>query len=171
MTSSSVFDIIPETLDHAAAIESLHQSVFGPGRFSRTAFRVREGCPADERFSFVALKDSEFVGSVRLNAVLIGQAEAFLLGPLCVAKHVQNKGIGKALVRHALEAVRDLSPLPVILVGDAPYYAPLGFETAPLMIKMPGPVDYARLLIVWPEGCERAHYNGIMRGIRKDNPA
>ena len=36
----------------------------------------------------------------------------------------------------------------VILVGDAPYYGPLGFRQVPLgQITMPRPVDYNRLLI------------------------
>ena len=35
--------ILPETADDALAIERLHERTFGPGRFARTAFRIREG--------------------------------------------------------------------------------------------------------------------------------
>ena len=35
----------------------------------------------------------------------------------------------------------------VILVGDLDYYARVGFGVAPANIRLPGPVDPARLLI------------------------
>ncbi|MEP6355909.1 MAG: N-acetyltransferase [Hyphomicrobiales bacterium] len=168
MTISSEFTIIPETENNAAAIEALHEDVFGPGRFARTAFRVREGCAPDARFSFVALKGDELVGSVRLTAVRIAHAEAFLLGPLCVARALQNFGIGRALVQQGLSMVREKVQLPVLLVGDAPYYAPLGFERTPKGISMPGPVDYSRLLIAWPEEYDdhkREDYQGVIKGL------
>lgn len=178
MTLSSAFTLIPETEKHAAHIEALHEDVFGPGRFARTAFRVREGCPADIRFSFVAFEGDVLVGSVRFTRIMIGEKKAFLLGPLCVATSTQNNGIGKALVEKGLEQVLAETGLPVILVGDAPYYAPLGFERAPHGIKMPGPVDYSRLLIAWPDAeapnaeapngettTSRAAYQGVIKGL------
>ena len=168
MTLPSHFTIIPETEKFAAAIEALHDDVFGPGRFARTAFRVREGCPPDARFSFVAFEGDVLVGSVRLTAVTIGQAKAFLLGPLCVARDLQNLGVGKALVQQGVSIVREKVQLPVILVGDGPYYAPLGFERTPKGMMMPGPVDYSRLLIAWPDAsadCERAAYQGVIKGL------
>lgn len=167
MTLSTAFTIVPETEKNKSAIQALHEDVFGPGRFSRTAFRVREGCPADARFSFVALSDDILVGSVRLTAVGFGKekAKAFLLGPLCVVRSLHNMGIGKALVDHALSMVLEKTHLPVILVGDASYYAPLGFERAPSSIKMPGPVDMSRLLIAWPAGCDQTAYYGTIMGL------
>ena len=160
------FIITHETSDHLAKIEAIHEAVFGPGRFARTAFRVREGISADPDFCFVAMEDKNLVGSVRLTKVKIGTNEAYLLGPLCVAHPKQGGGIGKALVKQACEAVHEKHALPVILVGDAPYYAPLGFERAPHSIKMPGPVDYARLLVAWPDGMSAPEaYQGVMRGV------
>ena len=160
------FIITHETSDHLAKIEAIHETVFGPGRFARTAFRVREGISADPDFCFVAMEDKNLVGSVRLTKVKIGTNEAYLLGPLCVAHPKQGGGIGKALVKQACEAVHEKHALPVILVGDAPYYAPLGFERAPHSIKMPGPVDYARLLVAWPDGMSAPEaYQGVMRGV------
>ena len=160
------FTITPETSAHAADIETIHETVFGPGRFARTAFRVREGISADPDFCFVAIEDKTLVGSVRLTKVAIDQEEAYLLGPLCVADPKQGGGIGKALVKKACEAVHEKHALPVLLVGDAPYYAPLGFERAPHGIKMPGPVDYARLLVAWPEALSNHDgYQGVMRGV------
>lgn len=160
------FIITLETSAHLAQIEAIHETVFGPGRFARTAFRVREGISADPDFCFVAIEGNALVGSVRLTKIAIGQKEAYLLGPLCVADPKQGGGIGKALVKKACEAVHEKHALPVILVGDAPYYAPLGFERAPNSIKMPGPVDYGRLLVSWPDDhLNREGYQGVMRGV------
>ena len=39
----------PETPDDAAAIEHLNARVFGPGRFARSAYRVRETADPDPR--------------------------------------------------------------------------------------------------------------------------
>lgn len=164
MTPTVSYSISIERACHKTSIEALHESVFGPGRYTRTAFRVREGCSADTRFCFVALSDDLLVGSVRLTRVQIGGGQAYLLGPLCVVKSLQGSGIGKTLVAKVLEAVHHEACLPVILVGDASYYGPLGFRRAPKTIKMPGPVDYARLLIAWPEKEDRqADYTGMMR--------
>jgi len=35
-------NILPETPEDAAAIERLHERTFGPGRFARTSYRIRE---------------------------------------------------------------------------------------------------------------------------------
>jgi len=34
--------ILPETPDDAQAIERLHERTFGPGRYARSAYRIRE---------------------------------------------------------------------------------------------------------------------------------
>ena len=40
------------------------------------------------------------------------------------------------------------SPLNVVLVGDEPFYSKAGFKRIPKgQVKMPGPVDPARLLV------------------------
>ena len=44
----------PETPDDADAIIRLNERVFGPGRFARTAYRLRETTAADLSLSFVA---------------------------------------------------------------------------------------------------------------------
>jgi predicted N-acetyltransferase YhbS len=137
-----------ETPDDAAAIEAIHEETFGPGRFARTAFRLREGVPHDPLLSLVAIHDGDLVGSVRLTPIRIGEAPAMLLGPLAVRPHLKNRGIGKALMRHAMEAARQRGHSVVLLVGDLPYYWPFGFRAVPPgSIVMPGPVDPARLLV------------------------
>jgi len=53
MTDLSV-TILPEAPADALAIERLHERTFGPGRFVRTAYRVRERAPHLLNLSFTA---------------------------------------------------------------------------------------------------------------------
>ena len=106
------FIITHETSAHLAEIEAIHETVFGPGRFARTAFRVREGILADPDFCFVAMEDETVAGSVRLTKVAIGEEEAYLLGPLCVADPKQGGGIGKALVKKHVKLFMKNMPFP-----------------------------------------------------------
>jgi predicted N-acetyltransferase YhbS len=146
--SANSFDIRPIDPADAATIETLHEIAFGPGRFARTAYRLREGVPPDPRLSFVAVAGGALVGSVWMTPIRIGARPALLLGPLAVRPDWAGRGVGRALVRRALEAARSAGHKVVMLVGDLPYYGPLGFQqVAPGAITLPGPVDPARVLV------------------------
>ena len=137
---------LPEQPAHDPAIEQINEEAFGPGRHTRAAYRIREGGRHDAGLSFVAITGDAVVGSVRMTRVAAGQGRALLLGPLAVRPEFKNIGIGRRLVRLAIDAAANGHGL-VLLVGDAPYYGPLGFKRVPDgQIAMPGPVDPARLL-------------------------
>ena len=141
------FTLSPETPDDADAIERLNARVFGPGRYARTAYRVREAAAPEFRLSFVARVGPLLVGANAMTPIFIGEAPAFLLGPLIVEPVFRSRGIGEALVKASLDAAREGGATLVILVGDEPYYGRMGFKhTPPGRIAMPGPVDPARLL-------------------------
>ncbi len=130
-----------------ADINLINDLAFGPGRYAKTAYRLREGVPHDPALSFVATDGLVLIGSVRLTPIRVGAHPALLLGPLAVRPDVQKKGAGKALMAAALDAARAGGHDLVILVGDPAYYLPLGFVPVPAgRIRMPGPVDPARLL-------------------------
>jgi predicted N-acetyltransferase YhbS len=129
------------------AIERLHERAFGPGRFARTASRLREGAPHLLDLSFTALVGTLLVGSVRLTPVMAGEEPALMLGPLTVEPAFESRGIGAALMRRSLDAAREKDHTLVLLVGDEPYYARFGFRQVPRgQLVMPGPVDPDRLL-------------------------
>lgn len=141
------FVIRPELAADADLIEALLETAFGPGRFAKTAYRLREGVAPDFDLSFVALAGVRIIGAVRLTPIRIGAAPALLLGPLAVHPDFEGRGAGKALVRTALGAAGAGGHGLVILVGDPPYYGPLGFVPVPPgQIGLPGPVDPRRLL-------------------------
>ena len=140
---------LPEDPAHDAEIDAINAEAFGPGRFARAAYKIREGGPHERALSFVALDGGAVIASVRLTRIAAGEGRALLLGPLAVRPAYKNKGIGKKLVRIAMDAARQAGAGLVILVGDEPYYGPLGFTRIPRgQIAMPRPVDPDRLLAV-----------------------
>jgi predicted N-acetyltransferase YhbS len=142
------FTLTPETPDDEAAILHLNARVFGPGRYARTAYRVREATAPDLALSFVARVGPLLVGANAMTPIFIGEAPAYLLGPLIVEPVFRSRGIGEALVGASLEAARAAGARVVVLVGDEPYYGRMGFKPAPLgRIVLPGPVDLGRVLV------------------------
>ncbi|HEX2255299.1 MAG TPA: N-acetyltransferase [Afifellaceae bacterium] len=149
----------------AAAVTALQSAAFGPGAYSRAAFRVREEAPHDPALSFVGLLDGRLVASVRLTAIRLGQARGLLLGPLVVDPAEKSRGYGRALVRHALAEAAARGHAFVLLVGDEPYYGPLGFaRIAAGRVRMPGPVDPARLLVAELKAGAGAGVEGLVAG-------
>ncbi len=140
---------LTEDASHDAVIELINEEAFGPGRFTRAAARIREQGAHDRSLSFICADDGETIASVRMTPVLAGGVKGHLLGPLAVRPSHKNMGIGRELVRIAIEAARRNGSEAVILIGDPPYYQPLGFEkVAYNALAFPGPVDPARVLVV-----------------------
>jgi predicted N-acetyltransferase YhbS len=140
--------ILSETPADADAIERLYERTFGPGRYARTAFRIREGAGHVVDLSYTARIGTLLVGSVRLTPIRIGETAALLLGPLTVEPPFRRRGIGFALMQRALAEAKHKGHRLVVLVGDEPYYAKAGFGRIPKgQARMPGPVDPARLLV------------------------
>jgi predicted N-acetyltransferase YhbS len=158
--------ILPETAADAAPIERLYERTFGPGRYAKTAYRLREQHGHRPELSFTARVGTLLVGSVRLTAIRIGETKALLLGPLTVEPPFRERGIGQALIERALAEARAKGHRLAVLVGDEPYYGKSGFKRIPRGVAaMPGPVDPARLLV-----CELAEgaFAGVSGPIRPD---
>ncbi|MEJ2625723.1 MAG: N-acetyltransferase [Pseudolabrys sp.] len=140
--------ILPETAADDEAIERLNVRTFGPGRYARSAYRIREGRAHDLALSFTARIGTLMVGSVRLTPVRVGETPALLLGPLTVEPPFRERGIGRALIKRALEEAKAKGHRLVFLVGDQAYYSRAGFTRIEKgRVKMPGPVDPARLMV------------------------
>jgi predicted N-acetyltransferase YhbS len=140
--------ILPETADDAQAIERLTARTFGPGRFAKSAYRIREQVEHCLELSFTARVGTLLVGSVRLSPIVIGVTPALLLGPLTVEPPFRDRGIGLALIERALVEAKARGHRLAVLVGDEPYYGKAGFRPIPKgRVSMPGPVDPARLLV------------------------
>lgn len=141
--------IRPELTADIAPRERLLDRAFGKKRFAKTSERLREGRLAAEGLAFSAIDEKgKLVGTLRLWDVIAGSAgRALLLGPLAVDCKAQRKGIGAALMRHAIAEAKARGHASIILVGDAPYYTRFGFSHGPVAdLHLPGPVDRARFL-------------------------
>jgi len=155
----------PQTPADLAAIEKLDERAFGPGRFARSAYRLREGVEPDYRLSFVARVGTLLVGANRVTPILCGEQPALLLGPLTVDPPFRSGGIGEELVMKSLGAARAAGHRLVLLVGDMSYYGKMGFAPVPPgRLVFAGPVDPERLLY-----CEliEGAFEGIKGKVRR----
>jgi predicted N-acetyltransferase YhbS len=142
------FEIKNENKNDAPLLSELAARAFGPGRFARTAYRIREGVAPISSLSLAAWLDGRLVGGIRFTTVTIGaEGGALLLGPLVVHPAHKGKGYGQALVGEALARAKAQGFRLIVLVGDVPYYGRFGFVPVPPgQIALPGPVDPKRLL-------------------------
>lgn len=145
-------------------VSKLHASVFGPGRFTRTAYRVREGTPPISPFCRGAFLADRLIASVRFTEIVVGaQGDALLLGPLAVDPAFAGKGFGRGLVAESMADAKAKGVRLVMLVGDEPYYGRFGFRPVPAgQISLPGPVDPRRLLAAELEPGALASYRGLV---------
>ena len=147
------------------AISALHARVFGPGRYARSAYRVREGkAGTRSRFCRLAELGDRVIAALRLTEVAIGGTQgAVLLGPIVVDPQFAGQGYGRRLVAEALEDMKANGIRLVVLVGDELYYGRFGFRPVkPGQILLPGPVDPARVLAVELQDGALACYRGVI---------
>src|SRR5690348_10489703 len=96
-----------EAPDDAALVEALNADSFGPGRFAKSAYRLREGVGPIPQLSFVAVEGAALRGSVRFWPVSVGGHEELLLGPLAVHGSQRGRGIGIALMQAGIAAAKE----------------------------------------------------------------
>lgn len=139
--------ILPECPQDSPAAEALIDRAFGPGRYVKVSERVREFAQYLPELSFCAFVEDRLVGVVRQWRVRVGEAEVAFLGPLAVDTDLRGAGYGIALLEKGCEAARRAGYAAVVLVGDEPYYARVGFSAAAAAeVELPGPVDRRRVL-------------------------
>jgi predicted N-acetyltransferase YhbS len=137
------FRIVPETAADRAEVEALVMAAFGPGRFVKTAERIREHAVMSA--AFVAREEGRLIGSVRLWAITVAGLDALFLGPITVAQDVRSGGLGADLVGACIGEAQQRGVAGVLLVGDPPYFSRFGFQPAP-DVTLPGPADPRRVL-------------------------
>src|SRR5215831_15428822 len=117
------FAIRAERTCDLEAREALLDACFGDNRHVRTCQRLRDGRAPAEGLALSAVARGQLVGTVRLWHVSAGGIPALILGPLAVAPSYRNRGVGAALLDHALAAAKARGHHAVLLLGDAPYYS------------------------------------------------
>jgi predicted N-acetyltransferase YhbS len=135
--------IVRERSGDAAAVDALVLAAFGPGRFAKTAERLREA--AALAAGFCALEGERLIGSVRLWSITVGEARSVFLGPIAVDASSRRGGLGAELVQACIEEAKAMKLDGVLLVGDPPYFSRFGFLPAPDAV-LSGPVDRRRVM-------------------------
>jgi predicted N-acetyltransferase YhbS len=171
MAAKYEWEIRPEQAGDEPFIAALTESGFGPGRYAKSAYRLREGVNPVEGLGFVAWENGVLRGSVRFWPIKVGKESALLLGPLAVDGAQRGRGIGISLMQAGIEAARAQGHRAILLVGDEPYYARVGFvRIKPGRLEFPGPVDATRLLgLALAEGALDI-LSGPVRRARIDQP-
>ena len=157
-------------------VEALNADSFGPGRFAKSAYRLREGVLPIAALSFVAVDvDANgrdvLRGSVRFWPISVGGHEELLLGPLAVQSDQRGCGIGIALMQAGIAAAQQGPWRGILLIGDEPYYTKVGFARLPPgLVKFPGPVDQNRILGLSLKAGELLNLSGQARRGQIDEP-
>jgi predicted N-acetyltransferase YhbS len=147
-TAAPALTLSPEAPEDAAEAEALVERAFGPGRYAKSAERLREGNQFLPGLSFVARQDGILIGTVRMWPVRIGGRPALLLGPIAVDGQARRQGVGLLLVQRACEAAAGAGHGLVVLVGDLGFFERSGFQRLePGRVRLPGPADPRRILV------------------------
>lgn len=161
---------IGQEMPHEAAQrEALLDRAMGAARKRKSSEKLRRGRLPAEGLAFVARdSDGRVFGTLRLwnvaaNCSRRGKADALLLGPLAVDPSCNGRGIGTALMNHAIAEAKRLGHAAIILVGDAAYYNRFGFSAEKTVgVFMPGPFEKSRLLALELQAGATSGMNGVV---------
>ena len=133
-------------------VDALVDRAFGPGRYAKVSERVREFASFAPELSMCAWTSDgsgeRLLGCARMWRVRCGGVPVTFLGPFAVEQGERSAGFGARLIARACEAAAAAGESHVVLVGDEPYFARVGFSKAGgRRIVMPGPVEQNRVLV------------------------
>jgi len=137
----------PETPNDLKAIEYVHLAAFANHPYSKqTEHLIVNALRADQALtvSLVAEIEGNVVGHIAFSPIKINGQDSlwFVLGPVGVLPEYQRRGIGQALVRDGLKAIRSLGAEGCVLVGDPAYYRRFGFTNNPALVLEGIPAEY-----------------------------
>lgn len=88
-----------------------------------------------KELDLVAVVENKITGHIlstkaKIVDALGNEHEILCVGPLSVLPDFQKKGIGSLLLKHSIEAAKELGFSGMILFGNPDYYHPFGFRNA-----------------------------------------
>ena len=100
--------------------------------------------------ALVACVGDDVVGQLLMTRCRAGNLPALALAPMAVLPEHQRRGVGTALVKHALAAARAIDERLVIVLGHPDYYPRFGFRPArPFGIRPPCDVPDEAWMALW----------------------
>ena len=135
--------------DNDKIIKLLYKS-FGPGRFARSVYRLREKNDRDTEFSYIYELNNQILSSISYyKTFLNNDINGLLLGPLAVDPENRGKGYGVELVKYTIALIKKTMAYDFILViGDYHYYEKFGFKKINNTFSFYGPVNSEKVLIL-----------------------
>ena len=135
MTPPPAPAIRPETAADHDAVRRLHARAFGADDPVPDLVDALRAAPAPlAPLSYVAEADGRVLGHVLLSAGRLDAprrlVDVLVLSPLGVHPHAQGRGVGTALVAHALEAADGAGVALLFVEGSPRYYGARGFARA-----------------------------------------
>ncbi|HFK2919522.1 GNAT family N-acetyltransferase [Stenotrophomonas beteli] len=127
----------------ATAVHSSHTE-----QFIVDALRVRD----ELSVSLLAEHEGLLLGHVAVSPVAVsdGSTGWYGLGPISVLPARQGQGIGAALMRAAIAALRQQDARGCVLLGEPGYYGRFGFRAAPGLVLPGVPAEYFQALCLQP---------------------
>lgn len=135
--------------DNDKIIKLLYKS-FGPGKFARSVYRLREKNDRDTEFSYIYELNNQILSSISYyKTYLNNDINGLLLGPLAVDPEHRGKGYGVELVKYTIALIKKTTTYDFILViGDYHYYEKFGFKKINNTFSFYGPVNSEKVLIL-----------------------
>ena len=135
--------------DNDKIIKLLYKS-FGPGRFARSVYRLREKNDRNTEFSYIYELNNQILSSISYyKTFLNNDINGLLLGPLAVDPEHRGKGYGVELVKYTIALIKKTMAYDFILViGDYHYYEKFGFKKINNTFSFYGPVNSEKVLIL-----------------------
>lgn len=149
------FLIRPETPADVDGIHALTAAAFATAEHSShteqfivDALRAR----GELSVSLLAVHEERLLGHVAVSPVSVsdGSSGWYGLGPISVLPERQGQGIGAALMRAAIEALRQQHARGCVLLGEPEYYGRFGFRAEPGLVLPGVPAEYFQALCLQP---------------------
>ncbi|MDV9041292.1 N-acetyltransferase [Stenotrophomonas sp. RAC2] len=149
------FIIRTETPADIAGIHALTAAAFATAEHSShteqfivDALRARGELP----ISLLAVDNGQLLGHVAVSPVTVsdGSTGWYGLGPISVLPARQGQGIGAALMRAAIDALRQQGARGCVLLGEPAYYGRFGFRAEPGLVLPGVPAEYFQALCLQP---------------------
>lgn len=95
----------------------------------KLAAELALGIDNQEIIAFGAFDGDSIRGAIFFSRLRFSDpVEVYLLAPVAVSTDFQGQGIGQALIKHGLSALKDRAVSVVITYGDPAFYAKAGFK-------------------------------------------
>lgn len=147
-----MFVVRPETPADAAAIRQVTEAAFASAPHSSgTEAAIVDALRAAGALalSYVADEADALVGHAAFSPVTTsdGATGWFGLGPVSVRPNRQGAGVGQALIRAGLAALRDQGAAGCVVLGDPRYYGRFGFTSDPALRYGDVPSGYFQRIV------------------------